>query len=177
MIVMSYQDFKLHGKQISPTFSYFPINNTQLYHFLANLLVHNKEMTEKSVFWEAWSPEMMSQSFPVSCFWSHSFVSHQKWNFTFLVHQNMGKKNRYWIYLFLLYLSVHCGDFIEQIKKICHIHFKGESKWILVVVVKIIMLLIMQVTFFVPKSCWIFNEFEQKFVISIKVGSFWLDKQ
>ena len=53
MIVMSYQDFKLHGKQISPTFSYFPINNTQLYHFLANLLVHNKEMTEKSVFWEA----------------------------------------------------------------------------------------------------------------------------
>ena len=24
---------------------------------------------------------------------------------------------------FLLYLSVHWGDFIEQIKKICHIHF------------------------------------------------------
>ena len=25
-------------------------------------------------------------------------------------------------YTFLLYLSVHCGEFIEQIKKICHIH-------------------------------------------------------
>ena len=25
---------------------------------------------------------------------------------------------------FLLYLSVHWGDLIEQIKKICHIHFK-----------------------------------------------------
>ena len=25
--------------------------------------------------------------------------------------------------IFLLYLSVHCGDVIEQIKKICHIHF------------------------------------------------------
>ena len=24
---------------------------------------------------------------------------------------------------FLLYLSVHWGDLIEQIKKICHIHF------------------------------------------------------
>ena len=26
-------------------------------------------------------------------------------------------------YVFGLYLSVHCGDFIEQIKKICHIQF------------------------------------------------------
>ena len=25
----------------------------------------------------------------------------------------------------LLYLSVHLGDFIEQIKKVCHIHFKA----------------------------------------------------
>ena len=30
-------------------------------------------------------------------------------------------------YFFLLYLSVHCGDFIKQIKKICHIHFKGQQ--------------------------------------------------
>ena len=28
---------------------------------------------------------------------------------------------------FLLYLSVHWGDFIEQIKKICHIHFKARA--------------------------------------------------
>ena len=55
-------------KQISPTFSYFLINNALLYHFLTNWLVHNKKMTEKSVFREAWSPELASQSFPVSCF-------------------------------------------------------------------------------------------------------------
>ena len=29
---------------------------------------------------------------------------------------------------FLLYLSVHWGDLIEQIKKICHIHFKYTRK-------------------------------------------------
>ena len=133
-------------------------------------------MFEKSLFCEAWNPEMMSQSFPVSCFGltvlypTRSEIAHL-WYI-----KTQGRKIDI-KHIFLLYLSVHCGDFIEQIKKICHIHFKGESKWILVVVVKIIMLLIMQVTFFVPESCWIFNEFEQKFVISIKVGSFWLDKQ
>ena len=88
-------------------------------------LAHNKKMTEKSVFCEAWSPEMMSQSFPVSCFWSRGFVPHRKWNLTLLVHQNKGKENRYWIF-FLLCLSVHWGHLIEQIKKICHIHFKLE---------------------------------------------------
>ena len=70
----SFQDSKPREKQISPTFSYFLINNALLYHFLADLLAHNKRMTEKSVFCEAWSPEMTSQSFPVSCFWSHGFV-------------------------------------------------------------------------------------------------------
>ena len=65
MIVTSIQDSKPHEKQISPTFSYFLINNAQLlYHFLANLLAHNKKMTEKSVFREAWNPELTSQSFP-----------------------------------------------------------------------------------------------------------------
>ena len=54
--------------------------------------------------------------------WRHThsqssvFVHHRKWNFTFLVHQNTGKENRHWIFC-LLFLSVHCGDFIEQIKK------------------------------------------------------------
>ena len=83
-IVTSFQDFKLREKQISPTFSYFLINNALLYHFLANWLAHNKKMTEKSVFREAWSPEMTSQSFPVSCFWSRGFVPHRKWNLTLL---------------------------------------------------------------------------------------------
>ena len=50
-------------------FSYFLINNALLYHFLANWLAYNKKMTEKSVFRDAWIPELTSQSFPVSCFW------------------------------------------------------------------------------------------------------------
>ena len=41
---------EVSGKQISPTFSYFLINNALLYHFLANILAHNKKMTKKSVF-------------------------------------------------------------------------------------------------------------------------------
>ena len=35
-IVTSFQDYKPCEKQISPTFSYFLINNALLYHFLAN---------------------------------------------------------------------------------------------------------------------------------------------
>ena len=78
-IVMSFQDFKLREKQISPTFSRFLINNALMYHFLANWLAHNKKMTEKSVFLEAWSPELTSQSFPVCCFWCRGFVPRRKW--------------------------------------------------------------------------------------------------
>ena len=102
---------------ISPTFSCFLINNVLLYHFLANWLAQNEKMTEKSVFREAWSPELTSQSFPVSCFWCRAFVPHRKWNLTLLAHQNTGKENRY-RKNFLLHLSAHCGDLIEQIKKI-----------------------------------------------------------
>ena len=67
-IVASFQDSKPREKVIAPTFSFFVINNALLYHLLANWLAHNKKMTEKSVFREAWSPEMTSKSFPVSCF-------------------------------------------------------------------------------------------------------------
>ena len=76
-------------------FTYFLINNALLFHFLVNWLAHNKKMTDKSVFREAWSPEMTSQSLPVSCFWSYGFVPHRKWNLTLLAHQNTGKENRY----------------------------------------------------------------------------------
>ena len=58
-----------------------------------------------------------------SRFWSHSFVPHRKWDLTLLVHQNMRKEKRYGKF-FLVYLSVHWGDLIEQIKNICHIQFK-----------------------------------------------------
>ena len=66
-------------------------------------------MSKRSVFREAWSPEMTSQSFPVSCLYSCGFVPHRKWNLTLLVHQNTGKENRYRNF-FLLYLPVHWGD-------------------------------------------------------------------
>ena len=125
-IVTSIQDSKPREKQISPTFSYILIKNALLYHFLANWLAHNKKMTEKSVFREAWSPELMSQSFLVSCFWCCGFVPHRKWNLTLLAHQNTGKENHYRKF-FSLHLSAHWGDLIEQIKKICHTHL--NVKW------------------------------------------------
>ena len=121
-IVTSFQDFKLREKQISPTFSYFLINNVLLYHFLANWLAHNKKMTEKSVFHEAWSPEMTSQSFPVSCFWSRGFVPHWKRNLTLLVHQNTGKENRYRIFFAILISTLGRFNWVN-FKTICHIHF------------------------------------------------------
>ena len=73
-------------------------------------------MAEKSVFREAWSPELTSQSFPVSCFLSRGFVPHRKRNLMLLLHQNTGMENRYGK-TFLLHLSAHWGDLIEQIKK------------------------------------------------------------
>ena len=123
--VTQFQDSKPRKKQIALTFFYFVINNALLYHFIANLLAHNEKMTEKSVFRETWSPKMTSQSFPVSCFWSRGFSPHRTWNLTVLVHQNTGKENRSREF-FWLYLSVHWGDLTEQIKKICHIHFKFD---------------------------------------------------
>ena len=104
-IVRSFQDSKLQEKQISPTFSYFLISNALLYHSLANWLAPNKKMTEKSVFREARNPEMTSQPFPVSCFWSRGFVHHRKFNLTLLVHQNTGKENRYRKYFFAIHIS------------------------------------------------------------------------
>ena len=67
-IVTSFQDSKPREKQIFLTFSYFPMNNALLYHFLGNWLAHNKKMTERSVFRVAGSPEMTSELLPVSCF-------------------------------------------------------------------------------------------------------------
>ena len=115
-IVTSIQDSKPREKEISPTFSYFLINNALLYHFLANWLVHNKKMTEKSVFREAWSPELTSQLFPVSCLWCRGFVPHWKWNLTLLAHQNMEKENRYWKKFFATLIST-LGRFNRANKK------------------------------------------------------------
>ena len=112
------------------SFSYSELINLLRNGTIVHSLSENKKTSEKSVFREAWSPELTSQSFPVPSFWSRGFVPHRKWNLMLLVHQNTGKENRYGKN-FLLYLSVHWGDLIEQIKKICHIHFKlndGKAK-------------------------------------------------
>ena len=68
-------------------------------------LWENKRTSEKSVFREAWSPELTSQSFPVPSFWSRSFVPHRKWNLMLLVHQNTGKENRYGKNFFAVLIS------------------------------------------------------------------------
>ena len=75
------------------------INNPLLNHFLANLLAHNKKMTEKSVFHEAFSPEMHNH-FQSPVFGLAVFVPHWKWNFMFLIRQYR-QENRY--QFFLLY--------------------------------------------------------------------------
>ena len=67
-------------------------------HFLAE----NKKMTAKSVFHETTCLKMTSQSFQVAWFQFRGFVPHRKWNFAFLVYQNMRMKNRYRIFFALL---------------------------------------------------------------------------
>ena len=85
-------------------------------------------MSEKSVFREAWSPEMTSKLFPVSCFWARGFVPHRKWNLTLLVHQNMGKEKRYRVFFYAILIStLRRFNREHNNKKICHQHFKGEA--------------------------------------------------
>ena len=74
-IVTSFQAFKLREKQISPTFSYFVINNAPLHHFLANWLANNKKITEKFVFLrslKSWNDVAIIPSvlFLASWFWT-----------------------------------------------------------------------------------------------------------
>ena len=115
-IVTSFPDFKLRENQISPIFAYFLINNTLMYHFLANWLAHNEKMTEKSVFREDWSPEMTSESFPISCFGLAVLypTGSEIWRFWYIKTggRKIAIKN-----FSLLYISVHWGDLIEKIKK------------------------------------------------------------
>ena len=82
------------------------------------------KMSEKSVFPETLSPEMTSQSFSVARFWSRGFVPHRKWNLTLLVHQNIGKENRYRKTFFCYSYQYIVETSSSKLKKICHIHFK-----------------------------------------------------
>ena len=94
-IVTSFPDFKLRENQISPIFAYFLINNTLMYHFLANWLAHNEKMTEKSVFREAWSLELTSIISRVPFLVSQFCIPAEGKFDALMVHQNMGKENRY----------------------------------------------------------------------------------
>ena len=124
MIVTSFQDSRPREKQICPTFSYFVINKALLFHFLANWLAQNKKMTEKSVFREAWSPEMTSQSFPVSCFWFHGFVptGSEIWRFWHI--KTRGRKIAIERSFLLYYISTLRRFNRANKKKNCHIHLK-----------------------------------------------------
>ena len=121
-IMTSFQDFKLREKQISLTFTYFLINNALLCHFVANWLVHNKKMTEKRL--KSWNDVTIVPSvlFLVSRFCTST--RGEIWRFWYI--KTWGRKTAV-EYFSSLYLSVHWGDLIELIKKICHIQFKGAT--------------------------------------------------
>ena len=81
------------------------------------LFKENRKMSEKSVFPETVSPEMTSQSFPVSRFWSRGFVPCRKRSLTLLVHQNTGKENRYRNMFFAILISTLWRFFLANEKK------------------------------------------------------------
>ena len=60
--------------------------------------------------------ELMSQSFPVSCFQLCGFVPHRKWYVTSLACQNTKQKNGCWKIVFGISLSRHCVDSKSKIK-------------------------------------------------------------
>ena len=72
-------------------------------------------MTEKSVFREAWSPEMTSHRSQSRVGLAVLYpIGSEIWRFWYI--KTRGRKIAIEKFL-LLYLSVHWGDFIEQIKK------------------------------------------------------------
>ena len=107
----SFQDLNFRGKQISLTFSYFLINKALLYHSLMNFFAHNKKITEKYVFSETLSPEMTSQSFPVSCFLVSQFCTPQEVKFHVFI-TSQGRKIAIKYFLAMLISINYCGDFI-----------------------------------------------------------------
>ena len=88
MIVTSFQDFKLSGKQISQSFSYCELTGQWApgaNHFA------NKKMSEKSVFPEASSWNDVTIIFNL-LFWPRGFVFHRKWNSRFWYVKTRGRK-------------------------------------------------------------------------------------
>ena len=123
--------------QFSQSFSYCELINLLRNGTIVRCLWENKKTSEKSVFREAWSPELTSQSFPVPCFWSHGFVPHRKWNLMLLIHQNRGKENRYRKNFFATLIST-LGRFNRANKKksviysliLIEIFFSLKYQWV-----------------------------------------------
>ena len=111
--------------RISQSFSYCELINLLRNGTIVRCLWVNKKTSEKSVFREAWSPE----------YWHHN--RSQSPVFGLVVLYPTGSEICYFWYIktrerkiamektFLLHLVAHWGDLIEQIKKICHIHFNS----------------------------------------------------
>ena len=123
-IVMSFQDFKLLDKQISPTFFYFLINNALLYHFLANWLHHNKKKD-----WEICFSCSLKSCFLVSQFCTPPEVKFDAFG------TSKHKEGKTLSKIFIaIHISILRGFNRANIKKICHIHFKfltwSKYKWI-----------------------------------------------
>ena len=124
-IVTSIQDSKPR-EQISQSFSYCELINLLTNGTIVRCLWENKKTTEKSVFCEAWSPELTSQSFPVPCFCLAVLypTGSEIWCFWYIKtrERKIAMEN-----FFLLHLSAHWEDLIEQIKKNLSYTLQGRS--------------------------------------------------
>ena len=98
-------------------------NNALLYHFLANGLAHNKEMTGKSVFREVLKWRHNHSQSPVFCLAVLYPTGSEIWRFWYI--KTRERKTAIENFSFV-YIPVYWGDLIEQIKKICHIHFNNS---------------------------------------------------
>ena len=141
--VISFQDFKLHEKQISPIFPYFLINNALLNHFLANWLAQNKKKLRNLFSRSLWlgrrSPAHESRQLRRLLKWRHNHSQSPVFGLAVL-YPTGSEISRFWyiktrerkiaIEIFsLLYIPVHWGDLIEQIKKPCHTRL-NQGHWI-----------------------------------------------
>ena len=105
-------EFFCDSRRILATFAKFCLNSL--------FATWSYRYPNPSVFREAWSPELTSQSFPVSCFGAAVLYPTGSEIWCFWHIKTRGRK----IAIEKKNLSAHWGDLIEQIKKICHIHFK-----------------------------------------------------
>ena len=114
---------KLREKQISRSFAYCELINSLRNGTIVRCLQENKKMSEKSVFREAWSSEMTSQSLPVLCFWSRGFVPPPEVKLDAFGTSKYGEGKSLSKKLFAILIRILRRSNRAN-KKICHIHFK-----------------------------------------------------